>query len=497
MLLEMASDAFGDRLAIGRRSGDGLTFAELKERAGAGASVIAEAGVERVALVDTASEAFPIALYASAWAGVPFVPLNYRLSAEQLGEQLRQLAPALVIAGDAYLDVVKAAGPARVMSRTEWLEACARTDAEPPPALMDPDCEAMLLFTSGTSAAPKIAVLRHRHLTSYVLGTVEFMGAEDDEATLVCVPPYHIAGVANVVSNTYAGRRIIQLPEFTPERWLEAASTEGVTNAMVVPTMLARIVETMRADPAHAVPTLRSLAYGGSKMPLPVIEAALELFPGTGFVNAYGLTETSSTIAVLGPDDHREAVVAAGETAHARLGSVGRPVPGVEVEIRDEDGRPLPVGESGEIHVRGEQVSGEYVGRAAAVDPDGWLPTKDRGHLDADGYLYVEGRADDLIIRGGENTSPAEIEDVLLRHDAVEEAAVVGIPDVEWGERIGAVVVLRAGHSATAEELRDFVKAHLRSSKAPDVVAFRDELPYTDTGKLLRRQVRDDLIEPS
>ncbi len=447
--------------------------------------------------MDVASEAFPIALYASAWAGVPFVPLNYRLSAEQLTDQLRQIAPTLVIAGDAYLDVVKAAGPARVMSRSEWLEACARPDVEPPPALMDPDCEAMLLFTSGTSAAPKIAVLRHRHLTSYVLGTVEFMGADEDEATLVCVPPYHIAGVANVVSNTYAGRRIVQLPEFTPERWLEAAATEGVTNAMVVPTMLARIVETMRADPAHAVPTLRALAYGGSKMPLPVIEAALELFPNTGFVNAYGLTETSSTIAVLGPDDHRDALAAGDEAGHARLGSVGRPVPGVEVEIRDEEGRSLPAGESGEIHVRGEQVSGEYVGRAAAVDPEGWLPTKDRGHLDADGYLYVEGRADDLIIRGGENTSPAEIEDVLLRHDAVEEAAVVGIPDVEWGERIGAVVVLRAGHATTAEELRDHVKAHLRSSKAPDVVAFRDELPYTDTGKLLRRQVRDDLIKPS
>jgi acyl-CoA synthetase (AMP-forming)/AMP-acid ligase II len=158
------------------------------------------------------------------------------------------------------------------------------------------------------------------------------------------------------------------------------------------------------------------------------------------------------------------------------------------------DVSPLPVGESGEIHVRGEQVSGEYVGRAAAVDADGWLPTKDRGHLDADGYLYVEGRADDVIIRGGENTSPAEIEDVLLRHDAVEEAAVVGIPDVEWGERIGAVVVLRAGHEATADELRDHVKAHLRSSKAPDVVVFRTELPYTDTGKLLRRQVKDDLL---
>jgi acyl-CoA synthetase (AMP-forming)/AMP-acid ligase II len=495
MLLEMAADGFGDRLALGSRAGGGRTFAELRERAGAGAAAIVASGAQRVALVDTASEAFPLALYASAWAGVPFVPLNYRLSAEQLTDQLHQIAPALVIAGEQYLDVVRQADPAVIMTRHDWLAACGEP-AEPPPALMDPDTEAMLLFTSGTAAAPKIAVLRHRHLTSYVLGTVEFMGADEDEATLVCVPPYHIAGVANIVSNTYAGRRIVQLPEFTPERWLETAATEGVTNAMVVPTMLARVVETMRREPGRfAVPTLRSLAYGGSKMPIPVIEAALELFPATGFVNAYGLTETSSTIAVLGPDDHRAALGSDDPAVRARLGSAGRPVPGVEVEVRDDDGRPAPPGQSGEVYVRGEQVSGEYVGRAAAVDDEGWLPTRDRGHLDAEGYLFVEGRADDLIIRGGENTSPAEIEDVLLRHEAVEEAAVVGIPDLEWGERIAAAVVLRPGSSATAEELREFVRAHLRSSKAPDQVAFYPELPYTDTGKLLRRKVREQLIQ--
>jgi acyl-CoA synthetase (AMP-forming)/AMP-acid ligase II len=206
-----------------------------------------------------------------------------------------------------------------------------------------------------------------------------------------------------------------------------------------------------------------------------VLERALVAFPDTDFVNAYGLTETSSTIAVLGPDDHRN---------RNRLESVGRLVPGIEVEIRD-----------GEIWVRGEQVSGEYLGHDAVVDADGWFPTRDRGWVDEDGYLFIEGRADDTIIRGGENIAPAEVEDVLLTHPAVASAAVVGLPDDEWGQRIAAAVVLRAGTTVDEGDLQEWCRASLRTSKTPDVIAFRDELPITDTGKLLRRVVLADLLE--
>jgi acyl-CoA synthetase (AMP-forming)/AMP-acid ligase II len=216
-------------------------------------------------------------------------------------------------------------------------------------------------------------------------------------------------------------------------------------------------------------------------MPATVLERALTAFAGVDFVNAYGLTETSSTIAVLGPEDHR-AAIAGDEAARRRLGSVGRLVPGIEVEIRD-----------GEIWVRGEQVSGEYLGREASTDADGWFPTRDRGWVDDDGYLFIEGRSDDTIIRGGENIAPAEIEDVLLTHPAVAEAAVVGVPDDEWGQRLAAAVVARPGTAVTQDELRDFVRERLRSSKTPDVIAFRAELPHTDTGKLLRRAVLVDL----
>jgi acyl-CoA synthetase (AMP-forming)/AMP-acid ligase II len=218
-------------------------------------------------------------------------------------------------------------------------------------------------------------------------------------------------------------------------------------------------------------------------MPVTVLERALAAFPATDFVNAYGLTETSSTIAVLGPDDHR-AALSGDEVARGRLSSVGRLVPGIEVEIRDE-----------EIWVRGEQVSGEYLGLAAAVDADGWFPTKDRGWVDDEGYLFIEGRSDDTIIRGGENIAPAEIEDVLLEHPGVLQVAVVGLPDEEWGQRLAAAVVRRPGVDVDADELRAFAKERLRSSKTPDVIEFRDDLPMTDTGKLLRRAVLADLSE--
>ena len=190
---------------------------------------------------------------------------------------------------------------------------------------------------------------------------------------------------------------------------------------------------------------------------------------------------------MLGPDDHR-AARGGDPVAIARLSSAGRVLPTVEVEIRGLDGA-LPPGEPGDIWVRGEQVSGEYANGAAAVDADGWFATRDRGWLDADGYLFIEGRSDDTIIRGGENIAPAEIEDVLLQHPDIAQCAVVGVPDDEWGERIAAAVVLRPGAILDASAVRDFARRSLRGSKTPDVVTFVDELPYTETGKLLRRVV--------
>ncbi|HIF63447.1 MAG TPA: long-chain fatty acid--CoA ligase, partial [candidate division UBP10 bacterium] len=261
-------------------------------------------------------------------------------------------------------------------------------------------------------------------------------------------------------------------------------------------TMLSRIVEELENNGASdpGLPALAALSYGGGKMPLAVIEKAMRFFPGTGFTNAYGLTETSSTITLLNPDDHRSASASDDAAVKRRLVSVGRPLPGVELQVRNDEGATLGANESGEIYVRGEQVSGEYLGLGTRVEGDGWFPTRDGGSIDEEGYLFIEGRVDDVIVRGGENMSPGEIEDVLLEHPSVADVAVVGVPSVEWGEAVAAMVVARGEHPEVAD-LQALVKQRLRSSRVPGRIEFIDELPYNETGKLLRRRVRELLAD--
>jgi acyl-CoA synthetase (AMP-forming)/AMP-acid ligase II len=493
MLLDMAKDAAGDRVAIGSKHGGGLAFDALAEAAAGAATLIRDSGASRVAFVGVNGPTFPVLLFASAVAGIPLAPLNYRLATDQLHELLGELDRPYVIADSAFLASVEGAACAGVIESQAFL-AAARAATPADPADVDDESTAVLLFTSGTTSKPKKVVLRHSNLVSYVLQTVEFASADEDHAVLVSVPPYHIAGVGTVLTNLYAGRRLAYLPNFDATAWLETVRTEQISNAMLVPTMLVRIVEELKGKPAD-VPHLATIAYGGARMPANVLEQALEAFPDTGFVNAYGLTETSSTIAVLGPDDHRDALASDDPAVRARLGSAGRPVPGIEMVIRDADGNEVPPGEPGELWVRGAQVSGEYEGLGSVLDADGWFPTKDGAYLDADGFLFIIGRSDDTIIRGGENIAPAEIEDVLARHADVRDVAVFGAPDDEWGERIVAAVVPQPGATLVPEELRGFVRERLRGSRTPDEVVVLDELPYTQTGKLLRRQLATQVLD--
>jgi acyl-CoA synthetase (AMP-forming)/AMP-acid ligase II len=488
-LLEMAASV-PDRVAFGTTT-DGLNYGELFEQSRRAAAWAVGRGAGRVGLVDVNSNAIPVLLYGSALAGVPFAPINYRLDDEQLRSILERTAPSVVVVDDTVPARVDDIDGVELVTRAAFLDELAEARPIDEPAPPDPDDIAVLLFTSGTTGEPKAAVLRHRHLASYVFGTVEFMGAGEDEAALVCVPPYHIAGISAVLTSVHAGRRVVYLPSFTPETWVATAREERISQAMVVPTMLGRILDVVERD-GERLPELRHLSYGGGRMPVPVIEHALRLLPQVNFVNAYGLTETSSTIAVLGPDDHRAAVSSDDPAIRARLGSVGRPLPTLEVELRDARGQPVATGELGELWVRGDQVAGEYLGRAGVVE-DGWFPTRDSGYLDEDGYLFLAGRLDDVIVRGAENLSPGEIEDVLVDHPAVAEAAVVGMPDTEWGEKVVAVVVLSEGSVATEVELKAWVRDRLRSSKVPGTIEFRDTLPYNDVGKLLRRVLKAEL----
>lgn len=487
MLLDMVRDVDADRpLVTEVGAGATVTAQEIAAFASAAASDLLDRDRTALVYIGEHGLAFAVALFAAAYAGIPIVPLNYRLARERVRELIVAHPGAAVL------------GPPEInpgaQPPDEWLSALRSSGSQDVDAPFDEELPAVLLYTSGTTAAPKAVVLRHRHLVSYVFGTVELASAEPDEASLVCVPPYHIAGIANVLSNVYSARRCVVLRSFDADSWLRAATDENVTHALVVPTMLARIVDALERG-APVPKTLRSIAYGGARTAPSLMRRALEVFADVAFVQAYGLTETSSTIALLTPEDHR-AAMSGDAQAIERLASVGRPIPGIEVEIRDTHGLAVPPGTSGRIWLRGAHVSGEYA-TGSALDAEGWFDTRDRGRLDEDGYLFVDGRDDDTIIRGGENVAPAEIEEVLLRVPGVAEAVVVGLADEEWGERLAAVLVAEPGHELVPDAIREQVRAELRSSKTPDVFAVWSELPSTETGKILRREVVARLLSDS
>jgi acyl-CoA synthetase (AMP-forming)/AMP-acid ligase II len=489
LFLQMAADTEPDRIGLvcsGRR----WSYGALVRAARGAAHAISQSGCQHVALLDEGSEAAAIALFGAAMAGIPYVPLNYRLADADLGALLRRIAPAYIIGDVDRIARLHPDGTHAKRSRAAFI-----AEAEAASANVSGEQEgegiAVQIFTSGTTAAPKAALLRHANLVAYILGTVEFGSALPTDGALVSVPPYHVAGIAALLSSVYAMRKILLLPAFDPDAWLDLASSEHATSAFVVPTMLGRIIERIEAGRTVDLSALEAIAYGGGPMPLELIKRALELFPATSFTNAYGLTETSSTIALLGPDEHRAAHTSQDPAVRARLASVGRVLPSIEIQVRDEEGRVLPAGERGEIYVRGDQVSGEYRERKA-LDADGWFPTRDAGYLDGEGYLFLGGRTDDVIVRGAENISPGEIEDVLVAHPAIADAAAVAIPSAEWGEAVGIAIVAKPEMSAPEPaELRALIKDRLRSSRVPERILVLQALPYNEMGKLLRREIRN------
>lgn len=482
-LLEMVAAADPDRVLLGHQT-NSLTAGELLNAARSAGKSLRDNNRDSLVYLAENGVPFPVALFAASYASVPFVPLNYRLGEIQLQQLLAHYPKAQILVPTG--SPAPAPPTATKSDPNRWVTEHRSNTAPGEFAPADEEAAAVIIYTSGSTAEPKGVLLRHENLSFYVIGSVEFLGSSPDEAALLSVPPYHIAAVANCLTSVYGGRRIIVLEKFTPEAWISLARSEGVTNALVVPTMLARIME---SPVDKTIPTLKSLAYGGAPMPPSVIARALATWPEVDFVNAYGLTETSSTIALLGPDDHRKAHASSDPKERARLGSVGRAVPGVEIVIKDENGVELPPGEVGRILVRGAQVSGEYAGMGSTLDSEGFFDTRDGGYLDEDGYLFVGGRRDDTIIRGGENIAPAEIEEVFYRHPDVLDVAVIGVPDEEWGQRVVAAVTLRANSNATEAQLRDHVRKCLRGSKSPDEIRFWNEVPRTPTGKLVRREV--------
>jgi acyl-CoA synthetase (AMP-forming)/AMP-acid ligase II len=426
--------------------------------------------------------------------------MNYRAKPDELAHLLADSGAGVLCCEQRYLPSVEQARP-RGRSHTLVLDdpagyGAARDATKPVEdvAEVDDDDLAVLLYTSGTTSLPKGVMLSHGALSGYVMGTNDAADSTASGASLLAAPLYHVAGLTSLLNSLYTGRPTVLLPQFEPGAWLAAVARHGVTRAFLVPTMLAQLLEHPNLADAD-LSSLELVTYGAAPMPAQVIRRALEVFPKTvRWSGAYGQTETTSTVAVLGPDDH--ALEGGAEEVGSklrRLASAGRPLDDVELRIVDPAGNVLGPGDAGEVQLRTFRAMQGYWGAdeetRVTIDGDGWVHTGDLGYLDADGYLFLSGRAGDMIIRGGENVSPVEVEAVLYEHPDVLEAGVVGVADETWGERVMAAVALRAGATVTAEELVEFCADRLAGFKRPQRVVIVDELPHTSTGKVVRRDL--------
>lgn len=486
-----------------------LTYGQLWRNIQRLASALREIGTQAgdcVAVLQTNSGRSIEAYFAAAALGAVFLPLNYRAKPRELEYMINAADAKVLLFGDRYREVVERLRGSLTVKTYVALDSPApgsfslaglleKAGGELDPVEVGDDDVTILMYTSGTTAVPKAVLLTHNHFTAYVCNNVELADGTPRGTALLSVPLYHIAGTTSVMTTLFTGRRLVVLRQFDPEQWLRTVEREAVTHAFVVPTMLRQIIDHPRFG-AHDLSSLQILSYGGAAMPFPVIRRALERFPASvGFVNAFGQTETTSTLTVLGPEDHRlDGTPQEIETRLRRLRSIGRPLPDVAIKVVDDEGREVARGRVGELWVRTDRVMKGYRAAGGPTSPlrGGWLPTRDMGWIDNDGYVYLAGRKDDMIIRGGENIAPAEVESVIESHPEVDEAAVVGVPDEEWGQRVAAAVVRRAGSALGAEELIAFCKQRLASFKAPEMIRFVDELPKNVMGKLLKKDLRAD-----
>jgi acyl-CoA synthetase (AMP-forming)/AMP-acid ligase II len=484
-----------------------LTYLQVQERVNRLANALMDLGVERgqkVAVMALNCHRYIETYYACAKLGAVFVPLNYRAKREELTYMVNNSEASIFFVGERYLELIAAIRPdlrgvrhficydARPQGMQNYEDIIARYEPEEVFVEVDDNDLTVLLYTSGTTALPKGVALTYLSLSVYVTNTVEPANPETHDIMMLSVPVYHVAGATAIMSSIWGGRTLVLLPQFEPHLWLETIPRERVTHTFVVPTMLKRVMDEPDFG-KYDLSSLKLLAYGAAPMPYEVIRKAVDVFK-CGLMNAYGQTESTSTITYLGPEDH--VIEGTEEEKHRkleRLKSVGRPMEDVDIAIMDPEGNILPAGQEGEIVAKGARLMTGYWKReeeTAETLVDDWLHTGDVGWMDKDGYLFITGRTKDLIIRGGENISPGEIEAVLQQHPKVEDAVVIGVPDVDWGEEVKAIVQLKPGETATAWEIIQHTKNLLASFKAPKYVTFVDELPRNYLGKVLKTELR-------
>jgi long-chain acyl-CoA synthetase len=465
-----------------------LSYADLDERTARVAGLLRAHGVrpgDRVGVMLPNVPEFAVSYYGVLRAGGIVVPMNILLKSREVTFYLEDPEARLVFAWHEMADEAEkgaaGAGAECVVVRSgEFDRLLDSAERRPEVEERDGAETAVILYTSGTTGRPKGAELTHDNLVENARITAEtLIGAGPDDVILGALPLFHAFGQTCALNaSVYAGSRLTLLPRFDAGKALEILQRDRVTVFEGVPTMYAAMLLHPERD-RFDTSTLRVCISGGAALPVEVLHGFDRAF-GCQVLEGYGLSETSPVASFNHPDRPR------------KPGSIGTPIQGVQMKVVDDEGNELPPGEAGEIVIKGHNVMKGYWKRTEATTEairDGWFRTGDVARLDEDGYFFIVDRKKDLIIRGGYNVYPREIEEVLYEHPAVREAAVIGVPDEALGEEVGAAVVRKAGGEASAEELRDFVRSRVAAYKYPRRVWFLDELPKGPTGKILKREI--------
>ena len=479
--------------------GRGTSYRELDLRSNRVANALVAAGLQpgdRVCVLDKSHDAFFEVLFGIAKAGGVFTPINWRLAPPEIAYVLNDAEAPVVFVGAEFADAVASVeadlaktrnivrfgeGPERWPAYGAFRDGAPQSDPERDAA---EDETVWQLYTSGTTGHPKGAELSNANLfAALCAGVVGFGAPQDGDVALICMPLYHIGGSGYALSMFFAGARLVVMREADPAGILKAIERERVNHLFLVPALMNFLLQQPSCKESD-FSSLKSVLYGASPIPEDLLAACIETF-GCDFIQAYGLTETTGAAVLLGPEEH--------VVGNPRLAACGLPTFGTDIRILSENGTECAPGEVGEIAMRGQIVMKGYWNRPEATKDairDGWFYSGDAGYLDEDGFLYIHDRVKDMIVSGGENIYPAEVESVLFGHEAIADVAVIGVPDEKWGETVKAVVVLKSGAQPDEREIVDFCQGKIAGFKRPRSVDFVDELPRNPTGKILKRELR-------